>query len=442
MPGLYGIISTAQKPDPQVYSKLSDCITPFDSQSILCNNDTALLGFKSLGIIDLPKQPFHNSERDLYLFIWGEIYDYPERNKSVAEYIFDLYLNDKLDNLKELNGGYSLALWDNKKRKLILASDIYATRPLYYYQSNDNIVFASNPFAIAKVLALKKINQMALDQFLQYSLICGSNTWLMKIHKILPGSFRIFENGKSKNQHYFAPIFTEENISLSDSAAGIIDILSAVIDHYHDDKFALSLSGGGDSRLLAGLCKQAGYDFKAFTFCGEKSGDLDIARRVSRHLNLVHYPMLISPQFLPNNIHEAVYNTAGFSAAVNFHGISTRQEVRKLAGLALSGLYGNNFLGYMSFGMQKFSGISDWQKFELQLDTWLRSGFSDNEIKTILIDRSYFTTAHLLEHTLTERYRQKACLPTLMAIDHFEINSQRSLCGFWLYCKYPRATNY
>ena len=431
MPGLFGIIVNAGQPNKDEFYKLAYTIRPEYIEPHISEHYSALLGFKSLRIIDSPNQPFTNSEHGLTLFIWGEIYDYPDKKLSAADYIFGLYLNDNLSKLSDVNGCYSLALWDEQNSRLVLASDIYATRPLYFLHSDDKLYFSPSVFGLAKLLNKTQINLPALGQFLQTSMISGNHTWIENINKLIPGAILTFKDNKITVQKYFQPKFEPNAISVFDSATGIVEHLKSALERHKKEKFSLSLSGGGDSRLVAALCKQLGYEFKTFTFSGEKAGDLDIARMVSKKLELVHYPLLIPPDYLSEFIRDAVYNTNGYTSAINFHGISTRTEVRKLAGIALSGLYGNNFLGYMSFGMQKFSSINDRAKFTAQLASWLNSGFDFEELNCTA-NKGDFQRSEEISSGLTDSYLQESYLDTLLAIDHFGINSQRTLCGFWL----------
>ena len=430
MPGLFGIIASAGQPDKDVFHKLADHIRPEYIEPHISKHHSAFLGFKSLRVLDPINQPFINSEHDLTLFIWGEIYDYPDKQKSVSENIFDLYLSDKLDELIDLNGCYSFSLWDNKRSRLVLASDIYATRPLFFYHSSDQFYFSPSVFGLARPLQ-KMINRRALNHFMQIGMITAKDTWFKDIYKLTPGSILIYEHSKITIRKYFDPKFVPQDISVFDSATGIVDHLKTVIGRYKKEKFSLSLSGGGDSRLIAALCKQQGYEFKSFTFSGEKAGDLDVSRLVSKKLELVHYPLLISPDYLSEFIRDAVYNTNGYCSAINFHGISTRTEVRKLAGVALSGLYGNNFLGYMSFAIQKFASVTNKEKFITLLSAWLNSGYSQRELEDFCTGPD-FEPLEEISSSLFKKYQQESYLDTLLAIDHFEINSQRSLCGFWL----------
>src|SRR6266566_6630082 len=66
----------------------------------------------------------------------------------VAELIARLYLKCGKDLLRQLHGGFSLALWDGNARRLLLAVDRMGIRSLYFRRENDRLLFASRAGAI------------------------------------------------------------------------------------------------------------------------------------------------------------------------------------------------------------------------------------------------------------------------------------------------------
>ena len=120
-------------------------------------NEKAILGHARLSIIDLQggTQPMCNEDGSLWISFNGEIFNYVEirqeltkkghtfRTKSDTEVILHLFEEKGEKLLEDLNGQFAFAIWDNKKNRLFLARDRVGIRPLYYWQQNESLLFAS-----------------------------------------------------------------------------------------------------------------------------------------------------------------------------------------------------------------------------------------------------------------------------------------------------------
>src|SRR3954447_16694964 len=105
-----------------------------DDEGYFTDDDVAL-GFRRLSIIDLEtgNQPLTNEDGSLQLVFNGEIYNFRElrrdleqhghqfRTGSDAEVFVHLYEDHGTDALARLEGMFALALWDGRKRELLLA---------------------------------------------------------------------------------------------------------------------------------------------------------------------------------------------------------------------------------------------------------------------------------------------------------------------------------
>ncbi|HDS01665.1 MAG TPA: hypothetical protein ENO22_09465 [candidate division Zixibacteria bacterium] len=432
MPGLFGIVEFEKRPDGSLFNNLASKITPYKNAYLQSEAENCLLGFKSLAIVDPKGQPFYDRQNSLALFFWGEVFERDNKTPRIPEYIFELYLEDRLEELKEINGFFSLALWDDRNRILILATDIHGSRPLYCYPNKNSIIFAPNPFALAGTLGLSKVNRDAMLQFLTFSKMFYNHTWIGGIMKLRYGQILRLDKSELRTTQYFFPCYDPVKMSIDDAADGILERLEKAVIRMSEGKAALSLSGGGDSRLLAALLKKNKILIPAFTFGGNESEDIRIAEEVCAHLNMPHHKLLISQDFLEHHLEEAVYNTGGYTSALNFHGISTRYEVKKICDVCISGLYGNNYLGYISWFLYKLyqnnrsGGLKDIH------DKFFAKGQvldSLERLTAFAIDRSELINGI---STILDIYTFQTMLATWMMLDHFEINSQSSLAGFWL----------
>jgi asparagine synthetase B (glutamine-hydrolysing) len=426
MPGLYGIANFREKPDPAPFDRLGERMTPKKGKSFTWHSEKISIGFKSLGIVDLDDQPFVDD--NMTLFFWGEVFSPLPGHTHILKHIMSLYRDEELFRLGEINGFFSFALWDNKKETLILGCDIHGTRPLYYTRQSGMIVFGPNPFAVANALEYMEMDGIAMHQFLAFSTMFEDHTWIENVRKLQYGQYLKFNASGREVIRYFIPTRDVAKMTLDEAAENTLNLLNQSVNRMTSGKTAISLSGGGDSRLIAAICKRNNIPIKAFTFGSAESEDIRIAKEVANALEAKHHPLLIQDDFLKGYIRQAVYNTGGYVSAVNFHGISTRAEVKKFCNICLSGLYGNNHLGYLSFNLLKFLACRNEKSFRRKLSEWLaHDGVSPLNHDAITLEMIRRSTDKLLK-----TYRQKTYYETIMMIDHFEINAQRSLAGTWL----------
>src|SRR5262249_6496923 len=116
------------------------------------------LGFRRLRIIDLSaaaNQPMANEDGAIRVVFNGEIYNYRElrrplqarghvfRTNADTETILHLYEERGTAFVDELDGMFAIALWDERKRQLVLARDRAGKKPLFYYQDDRRLVFGS-----------------------------------------------------------------------------------------------------------------------------------------------------------------------------------------------------------------------------------------------------------------------------------------------------------
>src|SRR5215813_9825731 len=120
------------------------------------------LGFRRLSIIDLSggHQPLSNEDDTIHIVFNGEIYNYQQlreylvsrghhfKTQTDTEVIVHLYEELGETCVERLRGMFALAIWDNRQKSLFLARDRVGIKPLYYSQTHQAVVFASEIKAI------------------------------------------------------------------------------------------------------------------------------------------------------------------------------------------------------------------------------------------------------------------------------------------------------
>ena len=273
------------------------------------------LASRRLSIIDLAggDQPIWNEDSSCVVVQNGEIYNHPElmhelrragheyRTHSDTETIVHLYEEHGLDFARRLRGMFAVAIWDLRRRRLVLARDRYGIKPLYYRASGGTLEFASE----VRALPRGEIDLDALEAFLAFNSIPGRYSIFRDVRKLQPGHLLVWEeNGDIAIERFARPAPAPEDELREDDEAELVEELRArmrdsVRAHLLADvPVGVLLSGGVDSSLLAALAAQETTEaVHTFTvgFAERSFDERDDARRVAERYATNHHELLLHP---------------------------------------------------------------------------------------------------------------------------------------------------
>src|SRR5208337_3553828 len=150
------------------------------------SNAGVALGHRRLSIIDLDtgKQPIHNEDESIYVVFNGEIYNFPELKRELeekghrfytktdTEVLVHLYEEKEERCAESLAGMFAFAIWDRKRRKLLLARDRIGIKPLFYAYKSEGLAFASEPKALLQLPWVeRRFDPQGLSHYLSYDFI-------------------------------------------------------------------------------------------------------------------------------------------------------------------------------------------------------------------------------------------------------------------------------
>jgi asparagine synthase (glutamine-hydrolysing) len=242
------------------------------------------LGFRRLSIIDLAggHQPMSDQDESVWVVFNGEIYNFPElkreleaaghifRTQSDTEVIVHGYKQWGTEVFNHLNGMFGLAIWDVKRKRLVLARDAFGIK-LIYYKLKDGVLFFGSEIRAIRAGDREKteIDPVSLNLFLRYRFTPSPYTVYRGINKLAPGTMLIAEQGTTKVQRWYK--FKPEPLSPMPSEEEAKEELLAIYRRamkrhlLSDVPVGLLLSGGLDSGLLLGLMNERGRDWPTFT---------------------------------------------------------------------------------------------------------------------------------------------------------------------------------
>jgi asparagine synthase (glutamine-hydrolysing) len=206
----------------------------------------------------------------------GEIYNFPElrerlvgegasfRSSGDTEVILRAYERYGPDAVALLNGMFAIAIWDGRRRRLLLARDRFGIKPLYVHEGAGDLHFASE---IKALLAFPSVprqpDMVALDGAVTFMGVPGDRTGFQGIRRILPSHYLIWEDGRSQVQRYAQVDFTQEESTAVRPFGEAVTELRGVLERavrrqmISDVPVGAFLSGGLDSSLLVALMARA-----------------------------------------------------------------------------------------------------------------------------------------------------------------------------------------
>jgi asparagine synthase (glutamine-hydrolysing) len=172
-----------------------------DGQGDYADEDVAL-GSTRLAIIDLAggHQPIHNEDRTMWIVFNGEIYNFPalrpqlERlghvftTDSDTEAILHAYEEFGEECVQHLNGIFTFAIWDTRRRELFVARDRIGIKPLFYAVTERSLIFASElKVMLAHPLIERKIDLVSLNEYLTFEYVPTPRSMIKGVRKLPPG---------------------------------------------------------------------------------------------------------------------------------------------------------------------------------------------------------------------------------------------------------------
>lgn len=241
------------------------------------------MAMRRLSIIDLEGgwQPLYNENKSLVLVANGEIYNFIELREQLqkkghqfttlsdSETIIHLYEEYGLDCVQHLRGMFTFALWDIRQKRLVLARDRMGEKPLYLYEHNGMLLFASELKALIRSGAVPfQLDPVSIDLYFHYSWIPEPATPIKSIRKLDAAHLLVVDVGTWRVQEtcYWR---MEDAPSLTGDPGELIrnelETISKLVIR-SDVPVGVALSGGLDSSAIAALSARV-YPNTMHAFC-------------------------------------------------------------------------------------------------------------------------------------------------------------------------------
>jgi len=359
------------------------------------------LGMRRLAVIDPAggAQPIANEDRSVFVVCNGEIYNFQDLRHELidlghrfttrgdVEAIVHAYEQWGDEALTRLNGMFAFALWDARRERLLLARDRMGEKPLYWHDSQDGLIWASE----AKALLIapwvdRRVNPLALHHYLSLQYTPNPLTIFESISQLPPAHKLVAGRGHDPVvSRWWQLQFTPKmEISDRDATEQARARLGAAVKRQlvADVPLGVFLSGGLDSSIIVALmAEHLSTPVKTFSVTFEESqySEAPYAQEVAQRFSTEHHEVPFRPASLARTIDDVISATdepLADPAALPVYELA--RVARQHVTVALTGDGGDETLA----GYQRYAVGPLFERW-MALPTWITDGIVGNLARLI-----------------------------------------------------------
>jgi asparagine synthase (glutamine-hydrolysing) len=375
MCGIAGIVSQDGRP---VDERVLRCMTNVlahrgpDGEGIHIDGRVGL-GHRRLAIIDLSTgdQPMGSRDGAIWITYNGEIYNYRElrqdlmargftfRSMSDTEVIVQGYEAWGVDVVQRLRGMFAFAIWDRRRRRILLARDRVGIKPLVYAWDGKCLRFGSELKAILQdVTVPRQLDWEAVRDYFTHLFVPGPRTIFRGIKKLPPASYLLcsVDGGEPEIRRYWnLRMEPDHSVREAEWIARLCELLEETVKLHmiSDVPVGAFLSGGVDSStVVACMARVSATRVKTFSigFDHVNFDELAYARLVSDRYRTEHFELIVKPDVMSILSHLGWQFDEPFADASAIPTYCVSKMTRQHVTVALSGDGGDEtFAGYRRY---------------------------------------------------------------------------------------------
>ena len=275
------------------------------------------IGMRRLSIIDVAggHQPMTNEDGTVHVVFNGEIYNYQSlrarllagrhrlTTSSDTETLVHLYEDHGAGLARELRGMFGFAIWDDRRRRLLVARDRLGIKPLYYWPTRDGVAFASELRALVTLPEFPRtIDPDAVVDYMAVGYVPEPRTIFAGVHKLPPGHLLEWTRDAGvRTERYWSPAVAE-NTRITEQEA--VEETRRLLDEsvrihlLSEVPLGAFLSGGIDSSgVVATMARISERPVRTFSigFAEREFDESEHAAEVASALGTEHTQLVVRP---------------------------------------------------------------------------------------------------------------------------------------------------
>ncbi len=329
MPGLVGIFHhNSENVDLSLFDKMIAMLSHhqwYENTVVVDRDKRFAVANISLPIITHGLQPYISHDETIQIFLHGELYNEEVHSSSQLSYIYDLYKKFDIRFLNYLNGSFIIFIIDEIQKRVIIANDRTASKPLFYYLRDKTLYCAPELKGLLPITQMRRqFNTTALATFMSCGYLLNGETWINDIktldnatalviskkghHFIKYWDFIFDEYVKDRGRRYYQNALSEL----------IVKAVRSRINTSH--KYGILLSGGFDSRTILGCVLQEKKNAEIKTISWGKDENLPysdglIAKNLAQKFEIDHTFYKLKAREFPRYLKNFIYLSDGMTDA-------------------------------------------------------------------------------------------------------------------------------
>lgn len=332
MCGICGIVNfnVTERVDPNLIERMTSAQAhrgPDDYGYFV--DDNAGLGHRRLSIIDLSggKQPIFNEDGSVVVVFNGEIYNFADltddliarghqfRTKSDTETIVHAYEEYGDECMRDFRGMFAFAIWDRRRKRLLLVRDRLGIKPVYYYAGRDFVAFASEIKSLLQHPKVpRQVDRQAVDLYLSLRYVPGPRTMFKDIFKLQPGHWLTADQNGVRTGKYWDINYDAQNAGDAEEFQHLLEE-SVRLRLISEVPLGVFLSGGLDSTAMLAMMTKINRGERVKTFSvgyeaagGEAQSEIEeanefkFARLAAAHFKAEHHEFRMTSRDFQNAI--------------------------------------------------------------------------------------------------------------------------------------------
>ena len=415
--------------------------------------DGVTLGRIHIGRMNRAPQPVQQGP--ITLCLTGEFYVQHERRAMLmregrlaadaddAALALAVYQRDGAAGLAELNGAFTVVVWDAHRHELVVVNDRFGLYPHYYAHTGGIFALAPELKGVLAAGIPRQLDTTALAQYVRFQQFLGQRTWLADVHVLPPATilrYRPERQHLSLQTYWDFDQIPQQEIGFDDAVEEAWRLFKRAVATMTQPplRAGVYLSGGLDGRIILGAT-DPNIPVSTITFGDPECRDVVYARAIARAAHRPNHTFALSDgRWVLDHWRLHLALTERMHSWMHGHGISTLSGARELVDVHLSGWDGETTLGgiavldkhaedrYYRFAPTETDAMQRLYHAFCQLLTW--PGMNEAEASALLSGPSA-SLRSLAFDSLQQEFGKTAHYPADRRVDYFIIRNllRRSL---------------
>jgi len=342
--------------------------------------DVPATGLQDL-FIKMPSGVIHYNGINQALILWGD----PIGGEEFVRDLDEAIVADQI--LSKVYGHYYFLLLNKKEREIIAGNSVFSILPVYYYESNGEVILSNNAIDLGKYRGLDVISRRFVLETMLFNYPLFNHSIVEKVMLLASNSYmKIGSGALSIVKHTFIEkYFSPDPVPWRKAADALSDAFIDTVKKYLPvGKYVNALTGGFDSRTLVAAGLASGGDLLCYSFGAPGSKDVEIPDRLAAIAGLPYKKILLDDDYVRNeslkNGLEFIRNASGSASFARGHYLFAAKAMAEHSGYMITGNFGSEL-----FRAANVRGVV----FSPNLIALFSSGNPDEALKNIAGSREF-----------------------------------------------------